>query len=864
MNTHAEKKQENKNQSVVSEVSQKQGGGESTFQFVDNRPKAVAQRKLQAMSNNSPRVKQLRTFQDMANNTPKAEKATQLQEMTNEHTAKQELPIQKKENNTGLPDNLKAGIENLSGYSMDDVKVHYNSDKPAQLQEAHAYAQGTDIHLGSGQEKHLPHEAWHVVQQKQGRVAPTIQMKEAIFFNDDAGLEKEADVMDAKALQMKADAAHDSNCGCAHCTASITQQHALGALQATGLPDNSVVAQLQCEDCGGENCNNGSICHMKGKDIDTKKKKRKRDEKIESGTEVRAKISRTDEYREGTVHQSVGSLSNLMYLVKFKDDNKKHWIKYNFVLEGPKKIEWKAPKKKKKVELDNPVTEETFSKYESSLSETMLSNPLLFGPVLRQGGRVYHGTLGMIAKKKGLKIPSKPSWDEEELSEDELLSKVGIAFQDTNSFGALGTFLDEEMMELEMPMKTSKEQSGEMEEEDEPEFRLTPLSKMTRNSSDMSEDFDLYDLHDRFIFKNQSSIPSDACPWSHQSKEKFKERKHLHSEAYMVNSPAWKKMVDGALNALSLEVSLQGGFDWVDQIGSIEFDASDSEPDEMQMAALVALCSALQRTLSIVINRSCCTTMTGKSGSGYKGGCTGEMSEVAKAFWKRVEAHFGSAVLFLVRNMGLLRLELSMAGMYDKGGIKEFQSLQSSGFDLRVHRQFDFTSGEKDTVSNKQLGLMDQLSEASKLSTTTTTTSGKKKPDKKKKKVPANKIRGEVASEIVFSVEQFLEDNHYQTDKNIYVVSGKNWTCYIRCVLHYLRKIDAYYDVIDAIKEENIDISSGVTVGDEQENLIRQIIAKVIGVDFYVEAEDAKHGNTTISSTQQGSKVSMVLTRGSF
>jgi hypothetical protein len=41
---------------------------------------------------------------------------------------------------------------------MDDVKVHRNSDKPKQLQ-AHAYAKGTEIHLGSSQEKHLPHEA---------------------------------------------------------------------------------------------------------------------------------------------------------------------------------------------------------------------------------------------------------------------------------------------------------------------------------------------------------------------------------------------------------------------------------------------------------------------------------------------------------------------------------------------------------------------------------------------------------------------------------------------------------------------------------------------------------------------------------
>jgi len=109
-------------------------------------------------------------------------------------------PIQRKANKTGLPDNLKSGIENLSGYSMDDVKVHYNSSKPAQLQ-AHAYAQGTDIHLASGQEKHLPHEAWHVVQQKQGRVQPTRQLKSKVNINDDAGLEKEADVMGAKALQ---------------------------------------------------------------------------------------------------------------------------------------------------------------------------------------------------------------------------------------------------------------------------------------------------------------------------------------------------------------------------------------------------------------------------------------------------------------------------------------------------------------------------------------------------------------------------------------------------------------------------------------------------------------------------------------
>jgi Domain of unknown function (DUF4157) len=98
----------------------------------------------------------------------------------------------------GLPMQLQAGIESLSGIAMHDVRVHYNSSKPAQLQ-AHAYAQGTDIHLAPGQEKHLPHEAWHVVQQKQDRVKPTLQLK-GVAINDDSALEREADVMGARAM----------------------------------------------------------------------------------------------------------------------------------------------------------------------------------------------------------------------------------------------------------------------------------------------------------------------------------------------------------------------------------------------------------------------------------------------------------------------------------------------------------------------------------------------------------------------------------------------------------------------------------------------------------------------------------------
>lgn len=104
----------------------------------------------------------------------------------------QPVQLREEENKTGLPDDLKAGVESLSGFSLDDVRVHYNSPKPAQLQ-ALAYTQGTEIHVGPGQEKHLAHEAWHVVQQMQGRVKPTMQAV-GNDINDDELLEKEAEI----------------------------------------------------------------------------------------------------------------------------------------------------------------------------------------------------------------------------------------------------------------------------------------------------------------------------------------------------------------------------------------------------------------------------------------------------------------------------------------------------------------------------------------------------------------------------------------------------------------------------------------------------------------------------------------------
>ena len=216
----AEKTYQNK----VARTIQQRRNGESALEFADNRPGGI----LQAVAETVQREEDDELMQGKFENTVQRQKddedllqgkfeqpvtqslgeeedeplqgkftqPIQREEDDELMQGKFEAPVQKK-NETGMPDNLKAGIEDLSGFAMDDVRVHYNSDKPATVQ-ALAYTQGTDIHVAPGQEQHLPHEAWHVAQQMAGRVEPTTEVG-GLPVNDSIELEHEADVMGARA-----------------------------------------------------------------------------------------------------------------------------------------------------------------------------------------------------------------------------------------------------------------------------------------------------------------------------------------------------------------------------------------------------------------------------------------------------------------------------------------------------------------------------------------------------------------------------------------------------------------------------------------------------------------------------------------
>lgn len=96
-----------------------------------------------------------------------------------------------------LPERLRFGVAALSGVDLSGVEVHRGSPEPARL-GALALARNGEIFLGPGQDRALAHEAWHTVQQRQGRVRPTAQLA-GEPLNDQPALEREADFMGGRA-----------------------------------------------------------------------------------------------------------------------------------------------------------------------------------------------------------------------------------------------------------------------------------------------------------------------------------------------------------------------------------------------------------------------------------------------------------------------------------------------------------------------------------------------------------------------------------------------------------------------------------------------------------------------------------------
>ncbi len=105
-----------------------------------------------------------------------------------------------------LPAPVQAKMADAFDFDFSNVRVHQGAEAPAM--GALAYTQGSDVHFAPGQydpgsargQELIGHELAHVVQQSEGRVAATTQLK-GVGLNDDSALEVEADTWGARAAR---------------------------------------------------------------------------------------------------------------------------------------------------------------------------------------------------------------------------------------------------------------------------------------------------------------------------------------------------------------------------------------------------------------------------------------------------------------------------------------------------------------------------------------------------------------------------------------------------------------------------------------------------------------------------------------
>lgn len=185
-----------------------------SFQWEDNRTQFAAQAQLkeaiQRMPEDEDELLQGKFVAQRAemeeDDLLQGKFVAQRAEMDDEELLQGKFTAQRAEADTAaVHPTLAPMIPTFGADMLSSVQLHPDSSTPEQV-GALAYTQGTDIHFAPGQFKPdtqagrqlIGHELAHVVQQASGRVQPTTEIG-GMPVNDDPSLEREADMIGAKA-----------------------------------------------------------------------------------------------------------------------------------------------------------------------------------------------------------------------------------------------------------------------------------------------------------------------------------------------------------------------------------------------------------------------------------------------------------------------------------------------------------------------------------------------------------------------------------------------------------------------------------------------------------------------------------------
>ena len=776
-------------------------------------------------------------------------------------------------NRNDLPPSLRSGIESLSGLDMGDVRVHRNSARPAQLQ-AHAYAQGSDIYLAPGQEKHLPHEAWHVVQQKQGRVRATVQRKGEVGINDDAGLEREADAMGSKA-----------------------SHHSSGQLLQGSFP------QAQLHSDGSEGVAQLRNMH------DVMNEQRRREtvlgrSELESYTTVGFEwdIAKTAEHSDdtpnilqGLTHLELAASSvnwnGLPYVLETDAGNTLEFVTPPFFIHtrGPGST------------LPDPGDlDDVIGSTREALTPIVQADETL-GALMENAGwagfeignwgeqdlAVSWRNWSPRAQDKGTIAQHLPNWRAVRIA------AVTVAADPQINIAATARDYD--------AMRNGGESrfGGKKEDVLVSEFnRLsTVFQTMVSNHAikKVMPDIDR-DQADRFriamaqlaaVLAQQSAIPSirrtaelQKAAYDHGQPVVAFDKAAGPASYVKDNEMVWLKT-----DLFTFFSSVLVSDDWGPMhLVLVEIEKKLPKADiggKIDRLPLINVVKSLAKHAeSMAANRDTVARgnyirdqfeAIGKSLPEFNDHRDAILGVRQDTFLKPL------TMVKLSKKLGMKKL-LSVVEVRNtakflewlkgkKSGTKSLKSVVGvaasaarpvgaiAGDDSHDRLGYEEKKEEKEeppVASSSSSPSLFHIDRDDDIDSASSSSSG-----------PAPfriEREGGVSQDIMESVSDFLRRSAHPPQGTVFVVSGDHWTCYIRAVLHHFAAISSYEAVIKRINEAEVKINSGVTVGSDQERAVVTAIAAVTGRPFYVHAVDVSHGTAAVTQGADGARVDLVLT----
>ena len=749
-----------------------------------------AAEQVQHLARQHPATLQLAAQGRLANARPQARHLAAMQALANP------LPPQP------LPERLMDGIAALSGLRLDQARVHRHSDLPAQL-NAHAFAQGHDIHLAPGQEQHLPHEAWHLVQQAQGRVAPTGLSDDGRALNTAPALEREATEMGRRALTANTDRAAPTQAAPPAQTAK-TAQTADPAQTAKTAPSAVLQAQLT----GDEEEDQRIKIWQDGKVVEVYLAK------AWAGGNVLVQFFRS---KLSSKHKKATKPEKIAPNLAFPLNESNEVIKAEILQEE----------------------EAQHGMGESALGDLVLNQDVIayFIDLVNRYKEDYNLSVAPTKPKIQLMIQAIPDLASQFVKGDVAsLEEIKEMIDEDNAADYVEQIM-EEMAHTGVQKASSGGQGGGGGSSSD-EWKTTRTEKLKGQTLKRVEDAELAHI---------------LAPIS-----------TLH---HKMSRSRFKTLLVLLRMAPSDTEGVKEVWEFIATVRSL---TRSGEPDE----ALENWAANIELGVLVEKRKKGDDPSDGFDGN-YPGGTatprTRHLEEVdlmitsiGPIHWLEIAQLLSQAQAEHVLQTRKLALEpdeftdphLGQWTHTSEGFVRDKKrpnsNSSSSSRILSIGEGPSERKSEEKSESKRELILP-----ASTISSTSISSTTSSSPPLAKPKLVAEP---DLSKTIVESVLTYMAQYRFDPGRPVMVVSGSNWACYIRCVLHHFNLIGKYSAVMANLQKGGVDIGSGVTVGSAQELKVIAAITQVTGQVFRVKAIDAQHGGISVSNAESGAWVPLLRT----